>query len=592
VVWMQALAAVLGEQLRKIYKQLLEFLGHQRVQAASYVVSQSPENEATAGRSTQRMGTRAAGAPGAERAEQPRLTVEQLRQVLGAEHPRSGSAPAYDADLQEVMQDLSEMHALVQQLTSQPRAVGTAPDDAPDAESQLHTSRAQAISVHESMDETTDAPDDKAVAQDVVRMMVDNLCDDERLLPCVRDWVGSLEPPLLALAAVDVSFLSDKQHPARVLLDEVTARSLGFASDTAQGFTNFFDPVIVISAQLKPHDMPSAQPFVEVLRSVQQAWAQQKSSTQMHRQQAMQALLQVEQRNLLADKIALELTRRDDARLAPIFVKQFLAGPWSQVLAQARLNPTHNQDAQTYLDLVSELLWSAVTEHASKQRQRLVRLIPGLLAMLRAGLATIGSPEHEGAAFFSQLMQTHEAALKARLPTRSANQPSTLSSAVPIEAAARSANEIVQELTVRAEDAVWLAPQEARDSGFMSSFKGELDSISDATQPMVYDDDLPPVTADQVFEDSLIIIEPPSLGSWVEFFTEGQWVRAQLTWASPHGTLFMFTGAAGNPYSMTRRALDKMQARETMRIIAQDSVVVGALDAVAQAALRNTINPG
>lgn len=87
----------------------------------------------------------------------------------------------------------------------------------------------------------------------------------------------------------------------------------------------------------------------------------------------------------------------------------------------------------------------------------------------------------------------------------------------------------------------------------------------------------------------------PSLGSeglqpgaWVEILTEGRWDRLQLTWASPHGTLFMFTDAVGRSHSMTRRLLDQLVAAQGLRLVSDQAVVDGALDAIAQAAVSNT----
>ncbi len=572
-VWMHSMGSCLGEQLRKLYQALVDFLRAQQVQSATYAVGGSMGNAVGGGSGASQgaaypQNTAEPGPRGA-RVDNSRLTVNQLRQVLGVDPLK------HALDAQEIERHVEAMGALVQQLgLDLNAAANTTPDSHRGEDSELHTSRANALSVYEVPADENDSVVDTAVAQDVVRIMVDNLCDDQRLLQTVRDWVGSLEPALLALAAVDVGFLSDKRHPARQLLDEVTARSLGFADDAAEGFQHFFDPVAAASAQLQPHAMPDAEPFAIAWQTIALAWSQQKSAAQLQSEQAMQALLQAEQRNLLADKIALELTRRDDARLAPIFVKQFVAGPWAQVLAQARLHSTQFQAAQDYLDIVSELLWSVAPEQASRNKQRLARLIPKLLATIREGLAMVGSPLHEGDAFFSQLMQVHEAALKAALPSRSVKPKATeLAHNVP-------------EPAVRQEDAVWLAPKEEMDSGFLD----DRDSPPQSTLPMQYDGDQAQ-SADAAVDElgGLLIMEPPTLGSWVEFLSHNHWVRAQLTWASPHGTLFMFTGAAGNPTSMTRRALDKMQAKQTLRIISQDSVLVGALNAVAQTAMRNTI---
>ena len=64
----------------------------------------------------------------------------------------------------------------------------------------------------------------------------------------------------------------------------------------------------------------------------------------------------------------------------------------------------------------------------------------------------------------------------------------------------------------------------------------------------------------------------------------------QLTWASPHGTLFMFTSLAGTAHSMSRRTLDRLRAQGLLRIVAERNVVDDALDQVAKAALQNSLD--
>jgi hypothetical protein len=67
----------------------------------------------------------------------------------------------------------------------------------------------------------------------------------------------------------------------------------------------------------------------------------------------------------------------------------------------------------------------------------------------------------------------------------------------------------------------------------------------------------------------------------------GQWIRAQLTWASPHLTLFMFVSGRGLAHSMSRRTMDRQRARGMIRVVSDGDLVGSALDAVAQTALRN-----
>jgi hypothetical protein len=79
------------------------------------------------------------------------------------------------------------------------------------------------------------------------------------------------------------------------------------------------------------------------------------------------------------------------------------------------------------------------------------------------------------------------------------------------------------------------------------------------------------------------------VGTWVEILIKGDWVRAQLTWCSPHATLFMFTSVGGTAHSMSRRTLDKLRSGNQLRIVADRPVVDEALDQVAQAALKNSV---
>jgi hypothetical protein len=65
-------------------------------------------------------------------------------------------------------------------------------------------------------------------------------------------------------------------------------------------------------------------------------------------------------------------------------------------------------------------------------------------------------------------------------------------------------------------------------------------------------------------------------------------VRWQITWASPHGTLFLFTGANGRSLSMTKRGLDRLQEQNRLRVVADHGVVDEALDEVTRQAWLNS----
>ena len=115
----------------------------------------------------------------------------------------------------------------------------------------------------------------------------------------------------------------------------------------------------------------------------------------------------------------------------------------------------------------------------------------------------------------------------------------------------------------------WLAALEAHDSGFVPLGAGPGQGGHSA-----WPEELPGVD-----------LEP---GAWVDLLGSDGWERWQLSWASPHGLLFMFTDAAGKARSMTRRGLQDRLANGSLRMVSAHAVVDGALDAVARVAWRNS----
>jgi hypothetical protein len=80
-----------------------------------------------------------------------------------------------------------------------------------------------------------------------------------------------------------------------------------------------------------------------------------------------------------------------------------------------------------------------------------------------------------------------------------------------------------------------------------------------------------------------------AVGTWVNLRVAGQWERTQLSWIGSHGNLFLFTSASGRTQSMTLRLLDRLLQQGAMQVLSEQTVVDEALDAVAQLAMRNSV---
>ncbi len=571
--WLSHLGEALGPALARDYVHLSDMLRDQGVVAAGFNVIMQQESPATARAPAAGTGGAAAAPP--QHRPETLLTVRQLRRLLsgeldaggnsfdekfarefegaGHEVPHADFSPTVPAAF-EALQEMKQVDEVMQRLAQRKR------EGAP-------------ATLREQLRST--ASTSQALGLEVVNLMLDNIANDARLLPEVQAVVRELEPALLRLALIDPRFFSDKRHPARRFLDLLIQKSLAWQSASATGFDSFIDPARQAVQALVATHIEGAEPFAYALHTLEETWAEQQKRERRKREKAVRALLQAEQRNLLAEKIARDLRQRAETAGAPRGIVYFVTGPWAQVIAQARLLDSSGQaDPGGYEDLVTDLLWSSIPQVASANPVRLARLIPGLLARLREGLESIGYSRSKAGRFFDELVALHARASQPAAPLDDSPRGR-------LEAQFREADEA----------GLWLAPSEQHQSGFMETQAPQTDKpLFEMTQPAFSETLLEGVARAEPARPAPA--QPLALapGAWVELRLDDAWTRTQLTWASPHGTLFMFTQADGVNHSMTRQSIDRLFAGGNLRVLAQQAVVEGALNAVAQAALRNSVD--
>jgi hypothetical protein len=406
----------------------------------------------------------------------------------------------------------------------------------------------------------------RELGEEVVRMMLENLSQDHRMLGGVRKSLKLMEPVLITLSQSDARFFSERQHPARQFMDKMTSRSLAFTSEDQPGYAHF-QKTLEKSVNILVNGPGDAATFAHVLRKLEAVWAKEEQEQRQRAEEAARGLLHAEQRNLLALRLAEDFAERLKNKKVPDIVAAFLRGPWAQVVAESQLKCADGTaDTDGYLGLVDDLIWSVQLKLARRNRSRLVDMVPGMLVKMRQGLGLISYPEERIPVFFDELITFHEQAFEGARPA-AAGETTERATAADI-ATVDSVGLPVEEF--------WMADNEASDSGFL---QGGGERI-----PEVEEDEVPDPAAQMAWSAQNLIT-----GSWVDLALGGQWVRAQLTWASPHKTLFMFISSGGMAHSMSRRTMDRLRGLGLIRLVSDGRVVDHALDAVAQAALRNDV---
>lgn len=421
---------------------------------------------------------------------------------------------------------------------------------------------------------------DQPMGLDVVRLLVNQVARDPLLLAPVREAVIALEPALLKLAVADPRYFGQVDHPARRLIESVAQRSFRFNDEFATDFQGFLKPVAQGFTSLL--DRPEVEPadFAQVLSGLQAGWALLDAREHEQRERSLQAARHAEERQNLADAVVRELSQRPDIDHAPAFLVDFLYGPWALVIASAALDSPGVPDPHGYRKVVTDLIWSIRRDVTLRMPARLFEILPGMLQTLKHGLARLEQDEAAFEPFFETLMRLHEPVLRLRRARVRRSMGEVAPPDYPVLTDVLPPASAEQRLP-RAAEQPWLAPAELAATGFEDTQAMEpaaADPVTTVTTvapvPMV------PVVAaaPQAAADVARLVE----GEWFDLLSGGEWLRAQLVWASARGTLYMFISRGGRSHSMTRRTCDRLLRERHLRPVGRREVVLEALQAVAR----------
>jgi Protein of unknown function (DUF1631) len=251
-----------------------------------------------------------------------------------------------------------------------------------------------------------------AISVDVIGLLFDYIFRDPTIAESTRALFGRLQVPIVKAALLDRSFFSDKQHPARKLLDHLAEAAVGATNDDT--YRGAFERVAqkVVEKVCADFEIDVAV-FSDADRELL-------AFADAERQVAATALSADVEKALHAeedeaDRAAVRVLLRD--RLAghdvPFEVRSFIETIWADYLAMLRRE--HGADSpqlNAAMVTLDDMLWSIGAKERTAQKARLTKMIPSLIGGLRAGCKAVQIPPDRSKAFFESLYQLHMKAIK------------------------------------------------------------------------------------------------------------------------------------------------------------------------------------
>ena len=538
-VLMRPAAIALGIGLRLLYRETCEWMRSQGIEPVQPLNARPADGES-------------ALRPPETELQKTMATLDKLRKLLGADaHPVATEGGLHDfthtvpASL-VALQDLKLVEPMIKRLAG--RSAQTA------AQASVNFVRASGEGGVQGRQEQNQLIG-RQLAEEVVRLMLDHVVQDDRVPGAVRMQLRALDALLVRLAKADPRFFIDRDHPARQLLDRVVQRGLGLDRLDQDGVQGFADCVATAVAGLL-RGAGDASAFAHALDVLERDWFEMEEQRRKQREAERAEREHGEKRVVLAQRFAQALMERFRTTGLPELVAAFLRGPWSQVLAEAHLRSgAESADPRGYLAVVEDLVWSVQPPTLPRDYARLVRLVPRLLARLNEGLVLIRYPREPIGLFLDELSVLHDKGLESHRRALTAARAVAQARA---DAAADGAAEAAEE-----------ARREADSTGSSQQGPDSRAGLRERrARPRKSEDAPRQITGARELR----------VGDWVDLQLGGNWVRAEMTWVSPNRSLFMFVSGAGLAHAMSRRTMDRLQSHGRLNLGAAPEKVDVVLD--------------
>lgn len=360
---------------------------------------------------------------------------------------------------------------------------------------------------------------------DVVAMLFDYILDDADIPPGMKALIGRLQIPLLKVGMLDKTFFSRKSHPARRLLNALAEAAVGWNGDQDQALYKKIHEIV----QRVLVEFESDVTLFDGLLEDFTAFTEQERQKAAHLEQQSARMVQGKERLRIAkQRVRIEVERRCRV-VVPRFVRQFLVNYWQNLLLVTFIKEGEESiEWKRNLTTMDNLVWSLQPKTSAVERDRLVKLLPSLLRLLREGATLISMREEDFQTFLEQLATTH----------------ATIVNTVPREF------EAANDAGVADDPLAEPRPQDVEpireDAAVTTATLHRLVEAGhiDAEEIVLGSED--PAPEERIEDDFVERVRALRQGMWLEFVQEdGAPVRAKLTWISPVTGVYLFTNRQG-----------------------------------------------
>jgi len=252
----------------------------------------------------------------------------------------------------------------------------------------------------------------QAVITDVAAGVFDRIFAAPDIPDSIKVLIGKLQLKIFKALMQDPQIFTNPDHPLRQFVDELADIGVKRQQSLAQG-DPVFERISIIVDNLHQHFDEDPKAVERARHQLSVFIAAEEESAQGVIFDSVVEVQQQEEVEMGASMAAFEVDRRLAGRMMLRSIKEFVRQHWQVLLAKDYL--VDGEDGTQWkadLATLDDLLWSISLADASKDRGRLLKLVPTLLRSLNAGLDRIGVSPETRDPYFQVLVAVHTGLLR------------------------------------------------------------------------------------------------------------------------------------------------------------------------------------
>ncbi|OZB20660.1 MAG: hypothetical protein B7X58_00485 [Marinobacter sp. 34-60-7] len=223
----------------------------------------------------------------------------------------------------------------------------------------------------------------------LVSMLFEFILDDYNLSAPVQVLISRLQIPILKVVIKDKAFFSKANHPARKLLNSLARAGIGWSSSDEKTRDKLYGQIHNVVQRILDEFDGDIHLF-ETLNSEFDQFLERENRKASLVEQRTRESERGRIKSQKAQEAVDQLLKEKVARYKlPESVHDILINGWSRVMFLAYLRDDSEHRWHETAKVVDDLIWCLHPHEEDDERDQWVRVVPGLLKALRAGLEEV-----------------------------------------------------------------------------------------------------------------------------------------------------------------------------------------------------------